>query len=290
MKNIKSFVKGHAVSIYFILTFVISWGSILLVIGGPGGIPGTPEQLKSLFPMAITGMLAGPSVAGMLLTGLVCGRAGFRELTSRLLKWRVGWHWYAVAILFAPLYMAAALLALSLISPVFIPSIFASGNRVSLLLSGIGAGLMVGIFEELGWTGFAIPRLRLRYGVVTTGLTVGVLWGAWHVLTNGLWASGTASGALSVAIFLPVYIFTFLVGQLVAFRVLMVWVYDRTGSLLLAMLMHASLTAFTLILGAPATGGALLVLCLAYAAAAWVVVAVVALANRGHLTRRAPQK
>ena len=41
------------------------------------------------------------------------------------------------------------------------------------------AGLMVGIFEELGWTGFAIPRLRLRYNVFTTGIIVGLVWGAW---------------------------------------------------------------------------------------------------------------
>src|SRR4030067_33659 len=69
--------------------------------------------------------------------------------------------------------------ALSLPSPVFLPGIFVSDDKASLLLSGITAGIMVGIFEELGWTGFAIPTLRLRYGVLTTGLIVGFLWGAW---------------------------------------------------------------------------------------------------------------
>jgi hypothetical protein len=44
----------------------------------------------------------------------------------------------------------------------------------------------VGFFEELGWTGFATPRLRLRHGFLATGLIVGVPWGAWHLLTNNI--------------------------------------------------------------------------------------------------------
>ena len=114
----------------------------------------------------------------------------------------MGTRWYAVALLTAPLVDAmAVLLALSLLSPEFLPGIFASADKASLLLVGIAAGLMVGVFEELGWTGFAVPRLRLRYGVLTTGLIVGVLWGAWHFLGN-VWASGASAGALSLALFL----------------------------------------------------------------------------------------
>ena len=139
--------------------------------------------------------------------------------------------------------MTAILLALSLLSPEFLPGIFTTDDKASLLLFGIVAGLMVGIFEELGWTGFAIPRLRLRYGVLTTGLIVGFLWGAWHFLVN-FWASGSPSGALSAGP-LAARRLVFSVGILPAYRVLMVWVYDRTGSLLVAMLMHASLTAST---------------------------------------------
>ena len=227
-----------------------------------------------------------------MLTGLLYGRAGLRELGSRLLKWRVGARWYAVALLTAPLSMMAALLVLSLSSPEFLPGILATGDKATLLLMGIVAGLIVGIFEELGWMGFAIPRMRLRHGVLATGLFVGVLWGAWHILANGLWASDVTSGRLALAIFLPAYLFTFLVGQLPAFRVLMVWVYDRTnGSLLVAILMHASLTASTLILQPLAVSGvALLAVTLAYAAATWVLVAAVVLAQGGHLSRQPLRK
>jgi membrane protease YdiL (CAAX protease family) len=131
--------------------------------------------------------------------------------------------------------------------------------------------------------------MRQRYGALATGLVVGVLWGAWHILANGLWASGVTSGELLLAIFLPMYLLTFLVGQLAAYRVLMVWVYERTGSLLLAILMHASLTASTLILQPLTVSGvALLAVTLAYAAVMWIVIAAVAVAQGGNLSRQPP--
>ena len=140
--------------------------------------------------------------------------------------------------------------------------------------------------EELGWTGFAVPTLvRQRHSVLSTGLIVGLLWGTWHFLV-AFWGSSTSSGALSLAIFLPAIIFY--VGSLPAYRVLMVWVYDRTGeSMLVAMLMHAVFSASMLILqpvGIALVPG--LIWNLVLAAALWVVVAAVAIATRGHLSRQ----
>jgi len=97
-------------------------------------------------------------------------------------------------------------------------------------------------------------------------------------------SSGTSSGALSLASFLLDPLFF-----LAVFRVLMVWVYERTGSLLVAMLMHLSLTASSRILSVPAiqAGGVpLLTFDLVWAATVWVVVAAVAVANRGQLSRQ----
>ena len=221
MTAIKAFITRHSVLTYYALTFALSWGSVLIVVG-PGGILGTKELSEALLPFVYLAMLIGPSVAGILLTGLVDGRAGFREFLSRLLRWRVGARWYAVALLTTPLLAASVLFALLLTSPVFLPGIFASDDKASLLLSGIAVGLVAGIFEELGWTGFATPGLRLRYGVLTTGLIVGVLWGAWHFLV-AFWGSGNFSGAFSLPLFLPQFLFY--VGVLPAYRVLMVWVY-----------------------------------------------------------------
>jgi membrane protease YdiL (CAAX protease family) len=272
--TITAFIKRHPVLTYFALTFAISWGGILMVIG-PGGILGTKEVSEGLMPFVYLATLLGPSLAGILLTGLVDGRAGFRELLSRLLRWRVGARWYAVALLTAPLLITATLFVLSLTSPVFLPVIVTTDDKVSLLLTGIVMGLVVGFFEELGWTGFAVPRLRLRYGGLTTGLIVGLLWGAWHFpLFSG---SVSSSGALPPALYLSVLLFSFLP----AYRVLMVWVYDRTGSLLVAMLMHAPLAASQLILIPLAiTGVQVVTYDLVFAAALWVFVAAVAVAQR----------
>ena len=99
MTPIKPFIKGHPLLSYFALAFAISWGAILVVVGfGPGGFSATPEQFRAVFPYALPAMLAGPSVAGILLTGLLHGRAGMRGLLSRLLRWRVAARWYAVAL------------------------------------------------------------------------------------------------------------------------------------------------------------------------------------------------
>jgi membrane protease YdiL (CAAX protease family) len=98
-------------------------------------------------------MLAGPSVTGIFLTALVYGRTGFREFRLRLLKWRVGANWYAVAILTAPLLMTATLSALSLTSPAFLPGILTTDTKASLLLVSVAVGLSAGVFEELGWRG-----------------------------------------------------------------------------------------------------------------------------------------
>jgi hypothetical protein len=121
--------------------------------------------------------------------------------------------------------------------------------------------------------------------VLGTGLIVGVLWGAWHLPIN-FWASGVTAGELSLAVFAPVWLLGILVGSLVAFRVLMVWVYERTGSMLVAMLMHVILATFTFVL-TPLLGGARYwIIGFATAAALWAIVAAVALAQGGHLSRR----
>jgi uncharacterized protein len=288
MKTIRAFITRHSVLSYYAMVFAISWGGILLVVGlGPGGIPAAKEQVGALMPFMLLALFAGPSVAGLVMTGLVYGKAGFRDLLTRMTRWRVGARWYAVALLTAPLLVTATLLALSLTSPEFLPGIFTSDDKVTLVLFGIGWGLVGGgLLEELGWTGFAVPTLlRQRHSVLATGLFVGVLWGLWHFLIT-FWASGTASGALSLAGFLPAVLFY--VGSLPAYRVLMVWVYDRTGeSMLVAMLMHASFSASMLIqqpLGLALVPG--LAWNLVLAVALWVVVGGVALAQGGHLSRQ----
>jgi hypothetical protein len=281
MPAFRTFVTSHPVTAYFALTFAISWGGVLAVIAAAGGIPDERGEFDAVRPLAILLMLAGPTASGILLTALVHGRAGFRELLSRLARWRVPIRSYAVALLTAPVVMTAVLLALSFFSPVFLPGILATDDPGSRLAFAMAVALGAGIFEEIGWMGFAAPMLLRRHGILTSALVVGVLWGAWHIIGNVVLASGTYSGTLPVKAFLVTRLVGLLAGGLPAFRVLMVWVYARTESLLLMMLMHVSLTASTLILEPVAIAGVpLLVLDLVSILVWWTVVAVVVLVNR----------
>lgn len=141
MKTIKAFIERHPVLSFYALAFAITWGTILIVIGvGPGAILATKEQYSTLMSFLYPMILVGPSVAGVVLTVLLYGRAGLRELRSRILRWRVNARWYVLALLTAPLSMVAVLLALSLRSPEFLPAIFTSDDKAILLLMGIVGG------------------------------------------------------------------------------------------------------------------------------------------------------
>lgn len=274
----KAILKRHPILAYYSLAFAISWGAILLIVG-PGGFLATTSTSPSFALVGFTSLL-GPSLAGVLLTSFVGGRAGWRDLLARLRRWHVGAHWYAVALLTAPLVTILTMLALSLTSRAFLPAILTAEDKAGILLSGIAVGLVVPAFEELGWTGFAMPRLRQRHGILATGLIMGVLWGAWHL---PLFAGSAASpGAIPPVLFMAAMLFAWLL----PYRVLMVWVYDRTQSLLVVMLMHVPIVVGALVLNAEAASGEqMFVSIIANGAGYWLVVGAVALANHGHLAQ-----
>jgi membrane protease YdiL (CAAX protease family) len=277
--SVKTIATRHPVAAYFALAFAISWGGALLAVGGSGGMKGTTPGSDPRFVYALLAMLAGPSVTGILMTALVDGRQGLRRFSSRLFTFRVKAGWYAVALLTAPAVMIATLFALSLSSPAFLPGIFTSGDKTSLLITGLGVGLSAGICEELGWTGFAIPMMKQRHSVFATGLVVGIWWSAWHLFPN-IWSSRAAAGELSMSLFWITTAVSVFVGYLTAFRILMVWVYDHTQSVFVSMLMHLSFTSSLLILNPLGIAGAhLLTYSFTLAGALWVVVGVVVVVN-----------
>jgi membrane protease YdiL (CAAX protease family) len=239
-----SFIRQHPLVSYFALTFTLSWGGVLMVLGGDI-VPVPGDRATLLFPRVYLAMLTGPSIAGVLLTALVHGRGGLRAYATRLGTWRVGARWYGVALLTAPILATATLYGLSLWSDEFLPRFATDAKPAALLAFGVAVGLGAGFFEELGWTGFVVPELRARQSALATGITVGLMWGAWHVLVN-VWGSGTADGAFSPALLGVSLLFS--VGILPAWRLLMVRVHDRTDSTLIGMLMHASLTATAVVI------------------------------------------
>jgi membrane protease YdiL (CAAX protease family) len=285
ISSVRAVIRQHAVLSYYLLTFAISWIGILIVVG-PGGFLTTTGD-SPIFVAAGFASLLGPSVAGIVMTGIVDGRAGYRDLLSRLRHWRVGPGWYAFALLLAPVVNTAVLLTLSLSSPAFLPGIVTAEDKAPLLLMGLVAALTVPFFEELGWTGFATPKLLARTGVMATGIVMGVLWGIWHL---PLFAGNTASsGAVPALVYLAVMLF----GWLVPYRVLMVWAYHHTRSLLIPILMHATIVLGPYLLrGESATPEQSFIALVAFGGALWVVVAIVTLAGRRYLTdesSRAPR-
>jgi len=250
MKKVRDLVIHHPVATYYFTAFLISWGGLVIVLGGSYRITSHSTDAPFLPLYLVT--VAGPFIAGILLTGLYYGKKGYQELFSRLFKWQVRFKWYAIALLIAPITVLAALFILCLFSPVFLPGIFNStdnpvavmfglpnSKKITLILFVVAIGLFNGFVEEIGWTGFATDKLRSGNMLIESGFILGIMWGLWHLLSNYI-GSAESAGTMPLPVYLGVLLFSFLP----PFRILMTWVYDHTKSLFIAVLMHASLDVF----------------------------------------------
>jgi membrane protease YdiL (CAAX protease family) len=244
--QIVSFIKHHPLSTFFILTIIYSWiiwGSLLFI--APEGFEGGRAQGFSEGIIALIAFVGGTgsSVMGIILTHIVDGKEDLRLLFSKLGRWQVNFAWYSIAFLISPLLFTILLLSLAfLVSPVFLPGVVISQDLVSLVGFGIVLGLVAGIVEEFGWTGFALPRLQSKYSTFSSGLILGVVWGIWHFMGD-YWGRRVAFGALQIPNFI---VFVIMVA---AYRILMTWIYNKSnGSLFLAILMHASFSGSQFIL------------------------------------------
>ena len=146
--------------------------------------------------------------------------------------WRVGAPWYSAVLIFPVLILAVQLGLVALLSRDFAPYFFPWGILI---------GLLPGFFEEIGWTGFALPKMLLKHSALAAAILLGVLQTLWHLAADYL----TSSGVRGVY-WLPH--FAMFVVSMTAMRVILVWVYTNTRSVLLAQLMHASSTGFLSIL------------------------------------------
>ena len=279
-------IRRHPVVAYFLLAYGISWGGVALV-AGVVGLSGGALMLALLVAIS-----AGPTTASLVLTGTLDGQTGYRDLLTRLTRWRVAPRWYAVALLTNPIAMLLVLGALSLASPVYIPGILTSESSLArsmgmasispALIAGLATmvGLVAGFFEELGWTGFATPRLLARHNCLAAGLTLGLLWATWHIAGD---MPGTAAAWGDQW---PWRVLTWMYAGMVPYRVLMTWVYRHTQSVIVAVLMHTAYTAGQGLLQPGAPGNmdnvvwwGLLGVVL------WIIVGLVAIADRAHLLR-----
>jgi uncharacterized protein len=240
---------------YFASAYLLA-GVALVVIGLPNLHSGST---RSWTPLAMfPAMVVGVGLVGIALTASSAGKSGLRDLWSRI-KWPVPRRWLLILLL-PPVGILAVLTGLkTLVSPNFAPQ---------FLVFGVPAGVLAGFFEEVGWTGFAYPRMRSRFGALRGALLLGLLWGAWHLPVVDALGAASPHGPVWLAFFAS------FVTMVIALRVLIAWVYNSTGSLLMAQLLHASSSGFLVILGAPqVTPGQEAGWYFAYAGVLWLVAA-----------------
>ena len=191
MDGIATYVKRYPLTTYFVLAYALSWGLVLL----------TPVSL-----VFACGALFGPAAAAVIVTGIEEGRTGVRTLLRRAVQWRVGWPWYTVA-LGLPFLLGLAAVGLHLL----LGASYAFQPGGPLLLSLLLGVLVIG--EELGWRGYALPRLQARYGGLGASLLLGGLWATWH-LSNatipGLERYWYAFGAFALFVLPQTVLFTWI--------------------------------------------------------------------------------
>jgi membrane protease YdiL (CAAX protease family) len=205
---------------YFALVYALSWACwIPLAIAKPSA------SSVPFLAVAIVGN-AMPSLLGIALTALASGKTALAELFGRLGRVRQPLTWYAAALLLAPALQLAAAGVPALLGVATITFALSSFTVFQSAASGLD--------EELGWRGFALPRMQARRPAFTASLLLGVLWGAWHLplmIARGL--PLTTAGLIG---------FVFFILLVTAWAVLFTWVYNNTnGSLFLMVLMHTVL-------------------------------------------------
>lgn len=251
MKGLFSNVRRHPVIWFYLLTLAISWGS---VYGAYFLLPASAfafltKNITPGMPVAfgLVGILSsyGPSLAGLVVAVVCAGRPGAGEWLARWTRWRVGWKWYAAALLCAPVLFVLQHL-------ITYPEAFV--HRLLLPpswpeLRDVSAGFFLSFIlyfpyiagEEGGWRGFALPQLQSRYGAVWASCLIAGMWEAWHF--PGTLPSPTPyyeSGALAVGVSLVrVYLI------MVVFSMVCTWIFNRTGGSLLPVIAWHAMTDAT---------------------------------------------
>jgi uncharacterized protein len=167
--GIVSWIKEHRLVTFFVLSYVLSWWAWLLY-----GLGVWPEQ---------TFFAIGSLLAAIIVIALAEGRPGFRDLGARIIRWRVAWYWYVVAIGFP--------LAVRFVSAMVNagPGGAPAPEWTELAWSSFAMAFLVRLVnpmdgpmgEEPGWRGFALPRMQARTSPLASAVILGVLVAGWHL-------------------------------------------------------------------------------------------------------------
>jgi membrane protease YdiL (CAAX protease family) len=229
--GLSQLVRRHPLAAFLILTYSLSWAL---------WIPLAIFRDAASGPYGPIALLLGsniPSAVAIVLTAVGLGKGATRKLLGRLLIWRVGWRWYLV--LLAPTALVVGTITLVAVTrggptaALAVPLLSAIITVAFMTFPGSALG------EEIGWRGFALPRLQFRRTALTASLVVGTLHGLWHL---PLWLRGEPDHPLSLY---PAFLI-----QALALSVIYTWLYNSSkGSLLLVVLFHTATNApLTLVL------------------------------------------
>ena len=212
---------------FFLITFAITWPCFSAVAAISAGFAPNFAGLRG--PILFLGIFA-PAIVALSLTARAEGSEGVLALLRRLVKGDVAVRWYVFAIG----YMAAVKLAVALLHRVFLgvwprfgtdPWYIILGATIFSLVVGGQTG------EEIGWRGYALPRLANRFGYAGASILLGVIWALWHLPLFFVRDADTYRQSF--------FLYTL---QVTAISVAMAWLYERTnGSLLLTMLLHSAI-------------------------------------------------
>jgi membrane protease YdiL (CAAX protease family) len=187
----------------------------------------TPYLLIAIFAF-------GPTIAGVLVTGVFHGKEGLRDLWRRLARVRVGGRWILIVLLL-PLALALVTLTVTFLAGGLQPITFVFLSPLTLLpLVLIYMLIFTGLAEEVGWRGYALPQLQKTQTAERASWIVGVAWGWWHIpaLLYPQWLRGELNPGLVIAVLLGI---TF---GVVGWSIVITWIYNNTSSVFWIIVLH----------------------------------------------------
>jgi membrane protease YdiL (CAAX protease family) len=211
--------------LYFLLTFGATWLAWIAPVHLAE--PAASSSLGPGGPLFRLGVVA-PGLVALVLTALLQGRDGVLSLLDGIRRWNVAPRFY----LFAAGYMVAIKLGAAVVHRWWAGAWPAVGETpLILLLLATIPSTVVQAGEEVGWRGYALPRLAARVGLGGATIVLGIVWATWHLPLFLIPGSGSDGQSF------PLYLL-----HVLAFSVAIGWLYWKTGSsLLLVMLMHAAI-------------------------------------------------
>lgn len=244
---LRRFISRHPLIAFFLIAFAGEWIVTLPLVLAQNGLGLFPYTIPDVGPyplsyyFAVLAAIAGPTLASFTVTAVTAGKAGMRQLLQRYIVWRVGLRWYLLVLVGVPLIQLACTSVFLGIAPLaaFIQQwpLFFTSYLPNLLIIVV----VVQIWEEGGWSGFAVPNLQKRFGAWRACLVLGPLWALFHL--PFFFVPGQIFDHKVDAITMIVQMALMIIVA-VPTRMIMTWIFNNTmGSILIAILLHSALDA-----------------------------------------------